>query len=99
MNQTMKISLIFKFSLILNNCNDKCNQFTTGEPYDAIADWNKRKDILEEIILSLKSLYRMSIRFKCGRSDLIKNKIAKYEFIVEKFQVSTEGPSYDHFQL
>ena len=83
---------------VQNNNNDNCNQYSSGEePYDAIADWNKRKDILEEIILSLKSLYRMSIRFKCDKSDRIKDKIAKYKFIVEKFQVGSEGPSYDHF--
>jgi hypothetical protein len=68
--------------------------------YDAALDWEERKKILEEIILSLNSLNILSRHLTVDMSEylvIVKNKIETFEFVLKNFLVDSQGPSLGHF--
>jgi hypothetical protein len=68
-------------------------------PYNAGEDWEERRKIIEEIILSLKSLYKSekySLR-DVATDRRIKRRIEEFQVILEKFQVDSNGPCIEHF--
>jgi hypothetical protein len=66
--------------------------------YNAIDDWRERKEILKELVLSLESFCKLVGYLKDDRFPLIvREKIQKYKFIINSFQVDLQGPSYSHF--
>jgi hypothetical protein len=72
--------------------------FKIGNSYNAVEDWEKRKEILKEIIIAFKTLWKLAVHL--GRNEFvptIKKKIEKFEFIIAKFQIDQNGPSSDHF--
>jgi hypothetical protein len=67
---------------------------------DAVIDWEERKKILEEIILSIRSLNIFARHLTADMSNFlnrVKCKIVKLEFIVKNFQVDSQGPNVNHF--
>jgi hypothetical protein len=63
--------------------------------YNINDDWNLRKETLREIILTFKDLLKTSNDLKANCMEGWEEKIVMYEFLVEKFQVDDQGPSYD----
>jgi hypothetical protein len=64
--------------------------------YNPIADWEKRKEIMQEFILLFKSFFNSADQMNLQVKFLIR-KITMSEFLIKKFQVDSQGPSYDHF--
>jgi hypothetical protein len=60
---------------------------------NTIGEWEDRKEILAEIIYSLKDLSEMAKEIE-GENKFLWGKIAKYEFIIKEFQVD----SLEHFK-
>lgn len=77
---------------------DSDSNATPKSTYNAIVDWEMRKEALREVILSLKAFYKLAIHHDDKETiRCTMKKIKKYEFAIKKFQVDLNGPSYAHF--
>jgi hypothetical protein len=68
--------------------------------FDAVIEWEERKKILEEIILSIRSLNKFARHLTADMSGFlirVKSKTKKFEFVLKHFQVDSQGPSLSHF--
>jgi hypothetical protein len=60
--------------------------------YNAVLDWEARKEILQEIIHSLKWFYKLAEpKSVDGFLSKIKRQIELYEYIIDNFQVDSKG--------
>jgi hypothetical protein len=68
--------------------------------YDPVHDWEEKRQILEEIILSIQSLKIFARHLTVDVSDFltsINNKTEKFKFVLKNFLVDSQGPSFAHF--
>jgi hypothetical protein len=78
-----------------NNAEDM-----TAQNSSYVVEWEERKEILEEIIHSIKSLNIFARHLSADVSMFlikIKRKVEKFELVVKSFRVDSQGPSLDHF--
>jgi hypothetical protein len=80
--------------------NNQDQKKTIKSSRDAVDEWEERKEILKEILLSIKSLYIFARHLTADTSGYlikVERKMEKYECAVNNFQVDSQGPSLNHF--
>jgi hypothetical protein len=82
-----------------DNAKDSKMTTQTGS-YTAIIEWEERKELLEEIILSIRAFNTFARHFIADMSGFlikVKNKMENLEFVRKNFRVDSQGPSLNHF--